>query len=98
MKAVFCFFLIFLFSFNSFAQDTPRVFTHADTLRGTLSPERSCYDVTFYDLNLKMNVAKKFISGFNIIKFKVVNSFSRMQIDLFSNMKIDSIVSSGKKL
>lgn len=30
-------------------------FTRADTLRGMLRPERTCYDVTFYDLHLRID-------------------------------------------
>ncbi len=81
-------------SFSSFAQ----VYTHADTLRGTNSPERSCYDVKFYDINLNVNVRNRSINGYNIIRYKVVNTFSKMQVDLFSNMKIDSIMGEGQKL
>lgn len=84
-------FLVLFLTVHCFAQQYP-VFTHADTLRGKLTPERSCYDVYFYDLHLKINPAEHSISGHNVIYFKAVSSFDRMQIDLFKNMVIDSIV------
>ena len=70
----------------------PLVFTHADTLRGMLTPERSCYDVKYYSLDVKVNPATQFISGSNTIQFLVDSAFDRMQIDLFSNMQIQNIV------
>jgi aminopeptidase N len=72
-----------------------QAFTHADTLRGMLTPLRSCYNVTFYDLHLKIDPAHHTIGGYNVIAYKVVNDFSKMQIDLFFNMKIDSIIHAG---
>src|SRR5579862_5239742 len=80
-----------------FAQDYPK-FTHADTLRGMLTPLRTCYDVTFYDLHLRFDPTNHVISGSNVICYKVVNDFTRMQIDLFSNMHIDSIIHGHKIL
>lgn len=66
-------------------------FTLADTLRGTLSSIRSCYDVTYYDLNIEIGVDSKSISGVNHIHFNTVQDFDSLQIDLFANMSIDSI-------
>jgi len=62
-----------------------------DTLRGMLRPERSCYDVVFYDLAVRIMPAKKNITGKNKITFKVIHSTPVIQIDLFDNMKIDQI-------
>lgn len=70
----------------------------ADTLRGTLSPIRSCFDVTYYNLQLKVDVEEKSISGVNHIHFKNVEDFDSIQIDLFANMTIDSVLFKGKKL
>ena len=59
-----------------------------DILRGTLSPFRSCYDVTFYDLSVKLNIEEKSIMGNCKIKAIVQNDFDTLQVDLFENMKI----------
>lgn len=69
----------------------PNGFTRADTLRGKLSPLRSCYDVLFYDLNVSIHPDLKTVNGSNVIRFKTVEAFDRMQVDLFSNMKIEKI-------
>jgi len=75
-----------------------QVFTHADTLRGTLSAERKCYDVFFYDLHLTIKPDERSIAGYNVIAFKAVTTFSRMQVDLFKNMEVDSIMHGSQKL
>jgi aminopeptidase N len=90
-------FILVFTSVLSSAQTYP-VFTHADTLRGNLSPERTCYNVYFYDLHLKIDTGNHSISGYNTIYFKVVYDFNRMQVDLFKNMQIDSILLDNVKL
>ncbi len=73
-------------------------FSMADTLRGMLRQERTCYDVSFYDINLEVTPKQKYIKGHVDIHFKVVEDCSKIQIDLFENMAIDSIVLEGKSL
>ncbi len=73
-------------------------YTRADTLRGSLRPERTCYDVTFYDLYVKVDTADRAITGRNRIVFATVEDFQTMQIDLFENMKINSITANGNEL
>lgn len=67
-------------------------FTLADTLRGSLRPERTCFDVHYYHLNIAVDTATKSISGYNEIHFSAVDDVDRIQLDLFANMQIDSIV------
>lgn len=64
----------------------------ADTLHGSLRPERTCFDVHYYHLNITIDTAAKSISGYNEILFSAVESVDRIQLDLFANMVIDSIV------
>lgn len=71
-------------------------FTRADTLRGMLTTLRTCYDVTYYDLAADIDLAHHYLQGSNRIKFKVVAPFSRMQVDLYANMKIDTILYHGQ--
>lgn len=73
-------------------------FTRKDSLQGGLRVERTCYDVLRYDLNIKINIEDKSIVGFNDIQFNVVNNTQKIQVDLFENMQIDSIVFNSKKL
>ncbi|SHI95917.1 Peptidase family M1 [Mesonia phycicola] len=74
------------------------VYTRADSLRGSLRPERTNYDVLKYNLYVKVDIDNKFISGVNKISFRTVNNLKKMQLDLFENMQIDSIKYRGKNL
>ncbi len=93
-----------LISQLSFAQlgEKKVVFTHADTLRGSLNPNRTWWDVLRYDLTVKPDYDSKTIEGKTIIEFKTVynvvslpkdkaEELFKMQIDLQQPMIIDSI-------
>ena len=66
-------------------------FTRQDTLRGTLNPERTGWDVLHYSITVAPDYAQKLISGTNEIQFKVVKDFQKMQIDLQQPMEIVSV-------
>ena len=85
------FVLLFNICFSQLDFNSRKKFAKEDTLRGALSAMRSCYDVLFYDLDIKVDIDNKFISGSNTIKFLAINDFQKLQIDLFANMKIDKI-------
>ena len=87
---------ISLFAQRDFYQDYP--FDQADTLRGMLRPERTCYDVTYYDMSIRVDIPQKAISGFVDIYYTALSDFEVLQIDLFENMRLDKIEWSGKKL
>jgi len=67
-------------------------FARADSLRGQLTPLRTCYDVLFYDLNVSVDPTIKTVSGNNTMRFKAVQSFDQIQVDLFANMHIEKIL------
>ena len=69
-----------------------KVFSRADTLKGDLTPLRSCYDINFYHLDVKFNINNRFISGSNLFRFTATQDFARLQFDLFANLNIDKIV------
>lgn len=73
-------------------------FTRRDSLQGGLRAERTAYDVKRYDLNITINPEQRSIKGFNEITFDVVSPTQKIQIDLFENMKVDSIIWNTKKL
>jgi len=77
---------------------TAQNFTRRDSLQGGLRFERNCFDVQRYDLNIKINPEEQSIVGYNDISFKVVAPTKKIQLDLFDNMKIDSIVWNNQKL
>jgi len=73
-------------------------FTRRDSLQGGIRIEKTSYDVKRYDLNITINPEQRSIKGFNEITFDVVSPTQKIQVDLFENMKVDSIVWNIKKL
>lgn len=73
-------------------------FSRADTLRGTITPQRAWWNVTNYDLHVQVNPDDSTFSGFNTITYKVLKPDSVMQIDLQVPMVIDSVVQDKKSL
>ena len=73
-------------------------FGRSDSLRGYLSPLRSCYDVTYYHLDINVDPEEKFIKGYTEIHFNALESFQIFQNDLFENMNISQIIYKEKEL
>jgi aminopeptidase N len=73
-------------------------FTHQDTLRGTITPERAWWDLTYYHLDIKIDPAKKYISGKNTIQYRVLKGKPELQIDLQAPMKITKVIQDGEEL
>lgn len=73
-------------------------FTQADTLRGALRPERTSFDVTYYELHLEVNTNERSIEGRVDMDYKVLEATNRLQLDLFRNLTIDSIKQNGRHL
>lgn len=73
-------------------------FTRQDTLRGTLTPERTWWDVVQYNIGVTPNYAAKTISGQNEMTFKVTGAGTKMQIDLQQPMELTGAQWSGQRL
>lgn len=67
-------------------------FTHADSLKGTYGPQRSWWDLKYYDLAVRFNIRDSSISGKNRIVYSALRSENTMQLDLMAPMLIDSII------
>jgi len=80
------------------AQRPQRTFTHADTLRGSNTPQRAWWDVTFYDLHVSVMPADSSISGWNGVTYLVKRPARVMQIDLQVPLVVDSMVQQGRPL
>lgn len=74
------------------------IFSRADSLRGELTPLRTCYDIQYYHLAVKVDIDNKFISGSNLFQFRAVDDFAKLQFDLFDNLSIDKVEYKGKAL
>jgi aminopeptidase N len=73
-------------------------FTRADTLRGSLRPERTSFDVTYYELHLEVDPNEREIEGRVDMTYRILQPTERLQIDLFQNLTIDSIKQNGRLL
>ncbi len=71
------------------------VFTKQDSLRGSITKERAWWDVKYYHLNIKVNPSDSTITGSNTIRYKVINEYNRIQIDLQNPMEIDKVIQDG---
>ncbi|MCB0387427.1 MAG: M1 family peptidase, partial [Winogradskyella sp.] len=95
MKNTFLSFVcIFLVSITNQAQELlseKNSFTHQDTLRGSITPERAWWDLTYYHLDVKIAPETKSISGKNTIQYTVLEPYKVMQIDLQAPLKITKV-------
>ncbi len=69
-------------------------FSRQDSLRGTLRPERTWWDVQRYDVHVTPDYSSKTISGKVYMHIKLSGKATRtiMQIDLQEPMELDSVV------
>jgi aminopeptidase N len=93
-------FLILLLSYSVKAQlgVAKNVYTRADTLRGMLTPLRTCYDINYYHLDVKIDIEKQSVSGSNEFRFTATRDFTKLQFDLFENLKIEKVIYKGAEL
>ena len=61
-----------------------RPVTHADMLRGEYGRYRANNDLLFYHLNIRVDPEKKFVSGKNTIRFKMLKDDARIQLDFMT--------------
>jgi aminopeptidase N len=73
-------------------------FTKQDTLRGSITPERAWWDLTYYHLDIAVDLDNKFIKGSNTIEYKVLEPNKKLQVDLQSPLKITKVEQNGKEL
>lgn len=74
------------------------LFSKADSLRGELTPLRTCYDINYYHLDVKVDIDNKYISGSNLFRFTATEDFKKLQFDLFDNLSVDRVEYKGKDL
>src|SRR3954454_9684482 len=73
-------------------------FTRADTLRGSNGPQRSWWDVSFYDLHVAISPKDSSVKGSNAITYRVLQPGREMQIDLMVPLVVDGIEQDGRAL
>jgi aminopeptidase N len=75
-----------------------KIFTRQDTLRGSITPERAWWDLTYYHLDIVVNPADSSIFGTNTVTYIVLQSAPIMQIDLQEPLKITKAVQNSNEL
>ena len=92
--------MILLLPFSSKAQLMAKkeMNSRADSLRGMLTPLRTCYDIKYYHLDVAIDIEQKAIRGSNEFVFTAVQDFSKLQFDLFANLSVDKIIYKGQEL
>ena len=99
-KSIFLGMLLCAASYSAEAQlmKAKELYSKADSLRGELTALRTCYDIQYYHLDVKVDIDNKFISGSNLFKFEAVDRFKKLQFDLFDNLSVDKVEYKGKSL
>ncbi len=99
-KSIFLGMLLCAASYSAEAQlmKAKELYSKADSLRGELTALRTCYDIQYYHLDVKVDIDNKFISGSNLFKFEAVDRFNKLQFDLFDNLSVDKVEYKGKSL
>src|SRR6187399_512947 len=91
LLALGCYFLNLSRTSAQLPQGEKEKFTHADTLRGSLNPERDWWNVQYYDIHVTPDYEKKTIKGSTDIRLLAEKSGQKLQIDLQAPMNIVSI-------
>lgn len=87
--------LLLCFSFSSCSSQKE---IDANVLRGSITPERAWWDLTHYDLTVRVLPDSKTIKGTNIISYTVLEEHNVLQLDLQAPMQLVSVSQNGKKL
>src|SRR5215472_18404712 len=72
--------------------------THAQRLRGDYGRYRANNDLLYYHLDIRVDPDKKFLSGKNTIRFRMLSDDNRIQIELHPSLAVDRILLDGAPL
>jgi aminopeptidase N len=72
--------------------------SRADILRGAYGPHRANNDLLYYHLDVRVEPQKKFLSGKNTVRFKMLKDDARIQLDLNPALNVDRILFGGAPL
>ncbi|MEZ5044967.1 MAG: M1 family metallopeptidase [Saprospiraceae bacterium] len=90
--------LLLLLLFPMLVWSQSPTFTRQDTLRGSLTPERIWWDLTYYHLSVNVHPGDSSLEGINTVQYKVLDQVKRMQLDLQPPMQVDKVEQNGKPL
>ncbi len=76
----------------SVSAQTPAPASRASVLRGEYGRYRANNDLTFYHLDIRVDPAKKLVSGKNTVRFTMLKDDTRIQLELYANLNVDKIL------
>jgi aminopeptidase N len=66
--------------------------SEADRLRGAYGPYRANNDLLYYHLDVRVDPGRQYLGGKNLIRFRMLEDGTRIQLDLLPTFNIDKIV------
>ncbi len=72
--------------------------SRAELLRGEYGRYRANNDLLHYDLDVRIDPDRKWISGSNSVRFKMLKDDTRIQLELYANLAVDRIVHDKREL
>jgi aminopeptidase N len=78
-------------SYSAYSQQ----FTEQDTLRGSITPERAWWDLSYYHLDIEVQPKEKYIAGSNTIRYRVLTPNQVLQVDLQPPLTITKVTQDG---
>ncbi|MEP4091118.1 M1 family metallopeptidase [Reichenbachiella sp.] len=73
-------------------------YTRLDSLRGSITPERVWWDLTYYHLSVSVDPSTKTLVGSNRVDYKVLSENQIIQIDLQAPLQLHSASQNGENL
>ncbi|AUD05686.1 M1 family metallopeptidase [Spirosoma pollinicola] len=91
-------FLILLLTLPVWAKAQKTHFTHDDTLRGSITPERAWWDLAYYHLNVRVQPRDSTLSGSTLIRYRVLKPGQILQVDLQRPLRVVRVEQDGQSL
>jgi aminopeptidase N len=92
------FFLIAILLTSAISNAQYKTISKQEKLRGSITKERAWWDLLHYTLEVKVDDVKRYISGSNIVRYKVLKNHQVLQIDLQSPLKITRVIQNDNDL
>jgi aminopeptidase N len=80
------------------AQAQKYEFTHDDTLRGSITPERVWWDLSFYHLTVRVQPTDSTLSGSTLIRYRVLKPGQTLQVDLQRPLRVLRVEQDGRSV
>jgi aminopeptidase N len=74
------------------------VFTRDDTLRGSITPQRAWWDLTFYHLKVRLHLSDSSLTGSTRVVYRVLRPAQELQIDLQRPLRVLRVEQEGQRL